>query len=234
MLLVALTLLWGEPAPSWRSVGWGLLAGICGMIGLASLYHGLANGRASVVSPTSTLVSVTIPVLYTALRDGAPAALKLLGFALAGFGVWLASRMPDNPAVATRNSGFRIALLAGLGFGLFFVIISWTDEKSVFGSLAAARVATVGASLGLLALRRESINRAALSPISLASGVLDAIGNALFLVAKQYTRLDVATVLGSMYPVSTILLSFVLLKEKITPTQWLGVGVCLLAIGLIV
>jgi drug/metabolite transporter (DMT)-like permease len=234
VLLVALMLVWREPLPSLQSMGWGLLAGICGMIGLASLYHGLANGRASVVSPTSTLVSVTIPVLYTALHEGAPSTLKLLGFALAGLGVWLASRMPDDPTDAMRNSGFRIALLAGLGFGLFFVIISWTDENSVFGSLAAARVATVGASLSLLALRRESINRAALSPISLASGVLDAIGNALFLIAKQYTRLDVATVLGSMYPVSTILLSFALLKEKITPTQWLGVGVCLVAIGLIV
>jgi drug/metabolite transporter (DMT)-like permease len=232
--LILLALLWREPMPPASSVGWSLVAGLCGMIGLASLYHGLANGRASVVSPTSTLVSITIPVLYSALREGVPTLIKLLGFVLACAGVWMASRQLDDPNAAARESGFRVALLAGLGFGLFFILISWTDVRSVFGSLAAARVATVGSSLAILFLRREAFSRAAFSPISLASGVLDAIGNALFLIAKQYTRLDVATVLGSMYPISTILLSFALLKEKIAPIQWLGIGLCLVAISLIV
>jgi drug/metabolite transporter (DMT)-like permease len=233
VLLVLLALVWRETWPSVASIGWAVLAGICGMIGLASLYHGLANGRASVVSPISTLISVAVPVIYTALLQGVPPALKFFGFVLAGLGVWLVSRQPEDAAARARNSGFRIALLAGLGFGLFFVLISKTDARSVFGSLAVARVATVACSLGLLAARREALDRAALGPISLASGALDAAGNALFLIAKQYTRLDVASVLGSMYPVSTILLSFVVLKEKITPPQWLGIGVCLLAIALI-
>ncbi len=234
-LLVLLALLWREPFPSPRSLGWGFVAGLFGMLGLVCLYHGLANGRASVVAPVSTIVAQAVPVLFVAVSTGLPAVSQLIGFVLAIAGVWLVSQSPEtDDGRASRSSGLNMALLAGLGFGLFFIFAGFTESAHVFGALAAARVATVGGCLLLLLARREGIGRAAIRPVALLSGTLDAIGNALYLVAKQFVRQDVAVVLSSLYPISTILLSYLIFKERIVARQWAGIAVCSVAVVLIV
>jgi drug/metabolite transporter (DMT)-like permease len=68
----------------------------------------------------------------------------------------------------------------------------------------------------------------------LLAGILDVSANALYLYAKEFTRLDVAAVLTSLYPAVTVLLACMLLKEKISRMQWGGVILCVTAIGLIV
>jgi drug/metabolite transporter (DMT)-like permease len=239
VLLLVLGAVRSESWPPNATLIWGFVAGLCGMLGLVSLYHGLANGRATIVAPVSTIVAQIIPVLYSALTQGPPGALKLAGFALAALGVWCVSQTKDAPDTSAEArlsvaSSLRIAMLAGLGFGLFFVFASWTSEAHVFGALAVARVATVGACLIALMVTRERLSSAAASPLAFVSGALDAIGNALFLIAKQYVDLGVATVLSSLYPVSTILLSRIVLREQIAPLQWAGIALCAVAVGLIV
>ena len=71
------------------------------------------------------------------------------------------------------------------------------------------------------------------NPIALVAGVLDAGGNVLFLFARQHTRLDIAAVLSSFYPVATVVLARVILHERVTAVQWLGAVVCLVAVALI-
>jgi drug/metabolite transporter (DMT)-like permease len=205
------------------------------MLGLVCLYHGLANGRSSVVAPVSTIIAQAVPVLYVAFSSGLPKLTQLIGFVLAILGVFMVSRAPESLGTdAPRSSGLLMALLAGLGFGLFFVFVGFTEAAHVFGSLAVARVATVSGCLLLLLARSQRLSRAAAQPAAALSGALDAIGNALYLVAKQYVRQDVAVVLSSLYPVSTILLSFFFFKERIMLIQWAGIGVCALAVTLIV
>jgi drug/metabolite transporter (DMT)-like permease len=236
VFLILLTVLFGEGIPSVRSLGFGALAGLCGMAGLAALYHGLSTGRASLVAPVSTLVAQAIPVLYSIIEGKPPTALKLAGFALAALGIWLVSKTDDNTGDAKGAlwASLRLALIAGGGFGIFFVLASLAEARYVFGTLVAARLATIGGCLMLLALRRERIDRAAVQPLSILSGVLDASGNALFLLSKQYVSLGVASVLSSLYPVSTILLSRVIQHEHIGRIQWAGIALCAVAVGLIV
>lgn len=208
VMLLALAALWREPLPGGRSVGWALAAGAAGMIGLMSLYRGLSTGRASVVAPVSTIVADVIPVLYTAIYVSAPKPAQWLGFALAMAGIWLVSQQDGSTgAPVGRASGIRDAVVAGLGFGAFFVLIGWTDSASPFGSLAVARVATIAVSLLLILAQRDRLTRAVWMPITALSGVLDAGGNALYLIARHLTRPDIAAVLSSLYPVSTIVLS---------------------------
>ena len=66
------------------------------------------------------------------------------------------------------------------------------------------------------------------------AGLLDVSGSVAFIRASQLGRLDVAVVLSSLYPVVTVLLAIVLLKERLT--FWKAIGVCaaLAAIPLIV
>ena len=104
MMLVALAALWREPLPGARSAGWALAAGAAGMIGLMSLYRGLAGGRASVVAPVSTIVADVIPVLFTAFFVAPPKPAQWLGFALAMAGIWLVSQQPDGQAIHIVSS----------------------------------------------------------------------------------------------------------------------------------
>jgi drug/metabolite transporter (DMT)-like permease len=87
--------------------------------------------------------------------------------------------------------------------------------------------------LGLLLVRGVAIPAVTANPMALLAGVLDAGGNVLFLFARQHTRLDIAAVLSSFYPVATVVLARLILHERVTATQWVGAGVCLAAVALI-
>jgi drug/metabolite transporter (DMT)-like permease len=244
LLLTVLAVLRREPLPGTTSIGWTLAAGAAGMIGLMSLYRALSIGRASVVAPVSTIVTDVIPVLYTMFTVAAPKPLQWLGFAVAMAGIWLISQedltpsagkyFPTSRPPAPRTIGLKDAVIAGLGFGAFFVFIGWTDPGTTFGSLAIARLTTVLLSLLLITLQRDRVTRKAFVPLTALAGVLDAGGNALYLISLMLTRPDVAAVLSSLYPVSTIVLSSIILKERLARFQWVGVGVCAVAVALIV
>ena len=103
----------------------------------------------------------------------------------------------------------------------------------IFTPLIFARIGTFIAALVMMRLGRLPFISPHANPLALLTGALDVGGNIFFLLAQQFTRLDVATVLSSLYPASTVILAVVILKEKITRTQWLGVILCLVAIALI-
>jgi drug/metabolite transporter (DMT)-like permease len=231
-LLVALALARGEAMPSPMSALWAGSAGLAGALGLAGLYQALSLGQAANVAPTAAVVSVTLPVLYGAVTEGWPGAVRVVGFALAVAGIWLVSKTSGESDHVARRA-FGLALLAGVGFGGFFILIALVEPGLVFTPLIVARSATLGLAVVLLVLRRVPLPSLGTSPTALAAGVLDAGGNILYLLAKQFTRLDVAVVLASLYPVSTVLLAWLLLKQKVAGWQWLGAGLCLLAIVLI-
>lgn len=234
IMLIILAAVWREGVPDARSIGFGALAGLTGLLGLALLYYGLAHGAASVVAPVSTVVAQAIPVLYVALGEGLPAVPQLIGFALAAMGSFLVSRGAAPGAAASRKASVVTGIVSGLGFGVFLIAIDLTDERHLFGSLASARVTMIATALAIVLVTRGRVSAAAFTPLAYLSGVLDALGNALYLAATQFTRQDIAVVLSSLYPVSTIILSRILLKESIAPVQWAGIAVCAAAVALIV
>jgi drug/metabolite transporter (DMT)-like permease len=232
--LTILAMLWGEGWPDSVSVSYGALAGLAGLLGLSMLYRGLAAGKASVVAPVSTILSQALPVLYAIGASGWPKATQIAGFMLAIVGCALVSRGHAADGAGGARSALLTGIVSGAGFGIFLIVISWTSDRHVFGSLVAARGALIVAALSLIALSRQRVKAAALTAPALVSGVLDAGGNALYLVARQFTRLDIAVVLGSLYPVSTILLSRIFLHERVAAVQWVGIVLCAIAVTLIV
>ncbi|MBC8163570.1 MAG: EamA family transporter, partial [Roseiflexaceae bacterium] len=148
-------------------------------------------------------------------------------------GIWLVAQNGERGA---SLAGLPQALLAGLGFGLFFILIARSsDPSTTFWPLAVARVVPAPFTLGVLLLRRQlqPFPRAVL-PIALLSGVLDVAGNTFFLLASQVGQLDIAAVLSSLYPASTVLLARGVLGERTTRLQLLGLLAVLGAIVLIV
>jgi drug/metabolite transporter (DMT)-like permease len=233
-LFALLALLTVEGAPTAAALGWAMTAGALGAGGLAALYRGLAVGRMAVVAPISAVLSAAIPVAWGALWDGVPAATQLGGFALALLGIWLVAGAGGGAEATPRHAGLGLALLAGACFGGFLIAMNLGARGGTFWPLTAARATAFLLLLAAgLARRRPWRPTARALPLVLLAGALDAGGNALFVLASQAGRLDVAAVLASMYPASTVLLAAALLRERIGRAQAVGIGVALLAIALI-
>jgi drug/metabolite transporter (DMT)-like permease len=231
--LLALASVFGETAPSGRNLAWAAAGGIVNGVGLASLYQGLAVGRAATVAPVAAVLTAAVPAVYTSVASGLPGAAQVAGFALAAVGIWLVSRTPASGSASARESGLALAVLAGCAFGAFLTMIARVDAHLVFSPLSVARAVMLAGACLLIALRRDAVPSPASNPVALLAGLLDAAGNALYLLARQQVRLDVAAVLSSLYPVATVALARVVEGEPVTRVQWIGGGVCLAAVGLI-
>jgi len=198
---------------------------------VAALYHGLGQENAASIAPVSAVVGAGLPVGFGMLTEGAPETLRLAGFGVALAGIWLVSQVEGGGKINRRGLG--LALLAGLGFGGFFILISQVEHGLVFSPLIISRTMTFLCSLGLLRLSRLKLPGLRSNPLALLAGLLDAGGNIFFLAARQLTRLDVAVVLSSLYPAVTVLLAHFLQKQRISRRQWLGVAACVAAIVMI-
>jgi drug/metabolite transporter (DMT)-like permease len=231
LLLIVLALVWGEPLPSATHLGWGLAAGLAGAVGLASLYRALAVGQMGVVAPVSAVLTAALPALFSMLIEGMPGLPKLIGFGLALLGIWLVAGA--GPTAGGRD-GLGLALLAGCGFGIFFILLHRAGENAVFWPLTAARAGSLGLVLPIALGRRQYLRSdLRLFGVVLLSGALDVAGNAFFVLAGQAGRLDVAAILSSLYPASTVLLAALLLGERVMRVQVAGIVAALAAIALI-
>jgi drug/metabolite transporter (DMT)-like permease len=229
LIIVALARFESLPPPA--DLVWGALAGLLGLIGLGFLLQGFAAGRMGIVAPVSAVLATAIPVIFAAFSEGLPRQLQLLGFGLALVGIWLLSR-PER--LGGRPAGLGMALLAGLGFGGFFTALSQIGENAVFWPLVAGRLASCILMIAFaLTTRRPVILPSAPLRLLVLAGVIDVAGNLFFLLAVQSGRLDVAAVLGSLYPAVTTILAWLVAGEQMTRLQVAGVAAAVLAIVLI-
>ena len=231
ILIVGLAAAFGQPAPSLPDLGWGVAAGLCGVTGIASLYRALSVGQMGIVAPITAVMSAGIPAIFGALVLGAPAPVTLAGFGLALLAIALIS---SAPRAAGRPAGFGLALLRGTGFGGFLILITRADPAVALWALAAARATSSGVAWALALARRveRPPDRRAWVGM-LGAGLMDALGNALYTAAAGAGRVDVAAVLSSLYPVSTIALALTVLRERLRLPQVVGIVLALLAIALV-
>jgi drug/metabolite transporter (DMT)-like permease len=95
----------------------------------------------------------------------------------------------------------------------------------LWGMRATSVTAFVVVALALRTL--GGVKRRDLVPLALI-GSADLLANALFATASSRGQVSIAAVLGSLYPVATILLARVVLGERLRPIQQIGV-VCAVA-----
>jgi len=233
LILLALALGCGQKFPGPGDMLIGGLAGLCGALGIICLYSGLARGRMGVVAPLSAVTAAMVPILFSIATSGFPGPLKLIGFGGGLISIWLLSRGP-----ASSRPGFAEmlnSLAAGTGFGLFFILVDQIRGQSYFWPLFAARLASV-AFLSCLILGKGGFKSGRGTQawfLTILAGILDTAGNVFFFLATRAGRLDAAVMSTSLYPAVTVILAFVLLKERLGPSQWIGVVSAMLALGLI-
>jgi drug/metabolite transporter (DMT)-like permease len=231
--ILTAAVLTGEPIPDTRTWIVAGLAGILGSLGLILLYHAMAVGLMSIAAPVSALLAAALPVFVGILREGFPGWLTFLGFGFALFAVWMISQGEGGVTdVLAHLSDLKLPLLAGIGFGFYFVLMhEATSDGATFWPMVSSRSGGNLLIMIYLLLSRTSWKVAAAAiPIIILNGILDLSGNFFFVLAGQAGRLDVAAVLSSLFPGATVLLAWVFLKERLARGQWIGIAAALIAI----
>jgi drug/metabolite transporter (DMT)-like permease len=233
-LVVLLGLCWltGAPVPHGAPLVWGLVAGVTAAVALTAFYIALSRGTMGPSAAVSGLLAAAIPATLSTFLEGAPGAWKIAGFVLAGVAIWVIAAGKAHEAPGTM----LLAVVGGLGFGVYFVALRMANPLGVVEPMTLARVASLTTCvLIFLVVRRSDQGRSRLTKraavFALCVAVLDTGGNMLFVAATRMGRLDVAAVLASLYPASTILLAAWQLHERPTRRQLLGMG---LAVGAVV
>jgi drug/metabolite transporter (DMT)-like permease len=247
-LAAALTIEGNRPAGP--EVAWGLAAGIGSGCALALFYRGLAEGTMSVVAPISACGAI-VPVAAALLTGNPPGAIAALGVAAAITGVVLVSRPTGSPgaarpAVTPGRAGRVVAMALGsaLGFGLFYVFVdagtaATARTSGSHGSplwvIAGARMSSLVILSAIALVSRGSALRwpgRRIGPVALV-GIGDTGANLLFAYAATTGNLAVVGVLGSLYPVATLILARWLLGERLSGGQNAGVALALTGVGLL-
>lgn len=214
----------------------GIAAGMVGCVSLAAFYRALATGTMGVVAPIASL-GVVVPVVVGLARGEAPGTLQVAGIVAAVVGVVLASGPELSGAAGARP--LLLSAMSALGFGTALVLVAQGSRGGgvvrVLLVLTVMRISSVLLLTVLLVLTRSW--RLPVSgrdlPVLAAIGLGDVLANAAYGVASQGGLLSVVAVLGSVYPVMTVLLARQLLHERLRPIQLAGVGTALAGVVLL-
>jgi drug/metabolite transporter (DMT)-like permease len=222
----------GMPLPGGHSAMLAAGAGVAELIGFAALYKALAVGPMSVVAPISAMAAL-LPIIVGLAAGDAPSGVQGLGMLLALAGAALASFEygGDHRRAAT---GVGLAIVAALGFGAFFVGTDLAADEGALWAVAINRATAVALLVVVVAaLRRPApITRDQIAPLALV-GALDISANVMFAVALTVGMAAAVSVLGSLYPVATVVLARAVLHEQLSFSQRGGVLAALAGIGLV-
>jgi drug/metabolite transporter (DMT)-like permease len=221
LLLILFALFRWKSLPSPGDVVLAVIAGVSGALGLAALYRGLGLENAALVASVAGVIGVIVPTLVGLFLEGLPSDLTLVGSGLSIPGIWLVSQ-PKDGGESIAKAGLVMALLAGIGFGAFLALIAQIEGEEIFVPLVFSKLDSLVLAVILIQIRRLPPPKPAQSPITILSGFLDAGGNILHLFATQFARLDIGAVLSSLYPVGTVLLANLILKERFSNQQKWG------------
>jgi len=232
VLTVALAALrpW-QMSPS--DVMWGLFAGIASGAGNVFIYRGLARGRMAVVAPLSALAAGALPVLVGLSTGERPGLLPIIGVVTALPAIWLVSTSGGGLRHAGRNDVVD-GLLAGIAFGVQFSFLGQVPESSGLAPLALCQFLSVVVIVAGAVVRSAPwLPRDRYGRLGIVSGLLAGIATVCFQIAVQRGMLTIAGVVAAMYPVVTILLAALVLREVIHRGQGLGLALAAGAIVLI-
>jgi drug/metabolite transporter (DMT)-like permease len=220
-MLVVAAIHW-EPWPG-ESALLAAPAALLGTLGLVAFYQGMAAGSISLVAPIAA-TGALLPVGFGLAIGERPSALQLAGIGLAVGGAVVTSYEPgaasERPRVA---AGVGWALLAAVAFGGYFIPMHAASDGDFVWATLVFRLTSFSLVVAAVLAFRPRLTR---SPRDLALiaciGLADTSGNVLFAAAASQGLVSVVSVLASLYPVVTVALARVYLRERVTRVQEAG------------
>jgi drug/metabolite transporter (DMT)-like permease len=230
----------GDPFPHGAPLYWAVGGGALSCVSLVAFYIALASGHMGSAAAVSGLLCAAVPAVVSGFTEGSPGWRRLLGFALAGIAIWLIASVAEEHGTGASRRALTLSTLSGLGFGVYFVSLKMAGASGVLWPMGASRIGsslTAAVVLLVMASAKGAVSAAPARLRTLAwivgGAALDTGGNLSFLAATRAGRLDVAAVLASIYPASTILLAAAVLKERTSRQQRWGMLLALPAVILI-
>lgn len=234
---------------AWRLVdlAWGALGGVGVAVALTCFYRALAIGPMSTAAATTALVGALVPLVAGLALGERPSTITFVGIVVSipaavmvsagGAGGRGSLRLTPRERYLFREHAARttrLAVVAGFGFGLFFVALSRTSSDSGLFPLVGARAASILVLALVLTVGRswDRADRSSWGYIVLA-GVLDCAANAFYLTALDEGQLTWVAAITSLYPATTVLLASVVLRERLTRMQLVGLALAGAALALV-
>jgi drug/metabolite transporter (DMT)-like permease len=232
LFIIAAAFFVDDPLPGWPALALALAAGAIGTTGLLALFRSVVHGKMSIAMPVSALLAAALPVLVGSLIEGFPGPITFLGFVIALSAIWLISREDGKAGrFLARLSDLRLPLLAGIGFGSFFILMDIAARETTLWPMLASRAGGTLIVAIYMLFRRDSWRLTRdVWPVLVLNGFLDVGGTTFYVLASQSGRLDVAAVISSLFPGMTVLLAALILKERVSRSQSIGILLALTAI----
>ncbi len=214
-------------------MGWGVVAGVCGGIGVLSLYAGLATGRMSVVAPVTAALSGSVPAIVDFARGTTVGPFALAGIVLAFVAIVIVSVSGHDQTSESAWRALGFALIAGTAFAGSILSYAQTPQTSGLWPLAVARLTAVAMlSVAALVTRRSLRLHGEGARLAVFAGAVDAAANTAVVTALRLGPVAVASVLAALYPVGTVVLARVVLHEHVRGWQRVGIALALVAVVL--
>jgi drug/metabolite transporter (DMT)-like permease len=219
------------------AIFWGSVCGISQAFGVWWFYAALAEGPISVVSPLTAILVAGVPVGFGVALGERPTLVANIGIVIALLAVYLVSRDASDEDVRPHRFTRKVAWLtvgSGLAFGLNFVLIHQAPHEANLWPLVFARIS---ASLLIVAIaiatRNLRLPTGQSLKLAVSAGAIDTVANVAMLLALHASLLSLASVLISLYPAATVALAMVVLKERVTRWQAVGMVLALVAVAMI-
>ncbi|HEX7621298.1 MAG TPA: EamA family transporter [Anaerolineales bacterium] len=233
-ILLAALLLSGEKWIGWLAWLLCTIAGSMGVLGLLLFFQAMSKGQMSVAAPVSALTAAILPVIVGSFVEGFPGWLTMAGFVLALAAIWFISQPDGGPkSLRLRLADLSLPLIAGVSFGVYLILIHRGSQNGLFWPMVSSRFSgVVTMVVYTLVTRQPFLPSKSIWSLLVLNGILDASGNGLYILAGQAGRMDVAAVLASLYPASTVVLAGLFLHERLNRLQLAGILAALAAIVL--
>jgi drug/metabolite transporter (DMT)-like permease len=233
LILLGICLAFRLAVPGWNYLLYAAIGGFEGALALAAFYRALAMGAMGLTAALTGLLTAIVPVIYEVLKTGLPAPVTALGLTAGCAAIWLITHSPATGKSSVPTRALMLGAVSGMGFGVQLILFKMAGAGGVIWALTSARIAGVAALVLVLGVARPARPWRGFWVIGTLSGVLDTLGNLFYILTAGYGRLDVAAVICSLYPAGTILLAAVVLHEHPSRRQIAGMGLALVAVGLL-
>lgn len=230
LALIVGTLVVRPPLPDMGAVALGLLAGVAGVAGLGALYRGMAIGSMGLVTSLAGAGSLALPLVAGAALGAQITPIQLLGVGCAA-GAAAAAGGASTDELGRRS--VALAAAAAISFGAWYVLLDLAARGGdPLWALVFSRAGSSAIAVAVVAARGFDRSTVPILVV-VGAGLFDVGGNALYVLAREHMHLGLAAALVGIYPIVTVLLARVVIRERLSGLGLLGVALAFLGIVLI-
>ena len=237
-MAVVVSIAYGAVRVDQADLVWSAVAGFAVGGGIGAFYTAMGRGLISVVAPVAAVTGAVIPVVYALVRGEWPGIVALIGLVVALFAVAVVSLAPseqNDEAPGVDATVIALALMSGLLFGLFYIAFSRVSDDAGLWPVTierlAASIVLIVLALGLT--RGPIVGVRRLLPYVVVIAALELAATVPLLLALQRGPVAIASVVASLYPVTTVLLAGFVLRERLSRLQYVGVFAALVSVALV-